>query len=72
MRHAGRAASVAEKQRVLDDVAAVEADSSQADATLQVRCSLLPTAALSSEHPLFVRSLPCMLVWTQAGLCRAA
>ena len=39
MRHAGRAASAAEKQRVLDDVAAVEADSSQADATLQVRCS---------------------------------
>ena len=39
MKHAGRAASAAEKQRVLDDVAAVQADSSQADVTLQVRCS---------------------------------
>jgi hypothetical protein len=50
MKHAGRAASAAEKQRVLDDAAAVQADSSQADVTLQVRCSQQLPCPVSAHH----------------------
>ena len=36
MQYASRSASAAEQQRVLDDVAAVQADRNQADGVLQV------------------------------------